>query len=82
MQGRRIYDVQAFIEKPDPLRARAFCESGEYLWNTGVFVWQTGVFLAAVEQHMPGLFFGLQRIAADPASLKAVFQTFEDISVD
>ena len=82
LQGRRIYAVQAFTEKPDPTLARAFWESGEYLWNTGTFVWQTSVFLAAVEQHMPGLFAGLQRIAADPASLRAVYPTFEDISVD
>lgn len=31
---------------------------------------------------MPGLFAGLQRIDFDPASLRAVYPTFEDISVD
>jgi mannose-1-phosphate guanylyltransferase len=82
LQGCRVYDVQAFVEKPEPALARAFCESGEYLWNTGTFVWQTSVFLAAVEQHMPGLFAGLQRIAADPGALAAVYPALEDISVD
>jgi mannose-1-phosphate guanylyltransferase len=82
LQGNQIYETQAFVEKPDPVQARAFYESGEYLWNTGTFIWQTSVFLAAVEQHMPGLFAGLQRIAADPGALAEVYPTFQDISVD
>jgi mannose-1-phosphate guanylyltransferase len=77
-----IYEVKSFTEKPDPPLARKLCESGEYLWNTGTFVWQTGVFLSAVEEHMPELFAGLQRIAASPKSLAAIFPTFQDVSVD
>ncbi len=77
-----IYAAQSFIEKPDPLLTRLFFESKEYLWNTGTFVWRSDVFLAAVEQHMPALWAGLQRIAADPESLAEVFPTFQDISVD
>ena len=78
----RIYEVKSFIEKPDPVLARTLCESGEYLWNTGTFVWQTCIFLAAVEQQMPALFAGLQRIAASPKSLAAIYPTFRGISVD
>jgi mannose-1-phosphate guanylyltransferase len=82
LQGCQVYETQSFVEKPDPLLARTFYESGEYLWNTGTFVWQTGVFLAAVEKHLPGLFAGLMRIAADPGALATVYPTFQDISVD
>jgi mannose-1-phosphate guanylyltransferase len=82
LEGCSIYAVRSFIEKPDPPLARAYCESGEYLWNTGTFVWQAGVFLAAVQQHMPALFEGLQRIAAAPESLAEVYPAFPDISVD
>jgi mannose-1-phosphate guanylyltransferase len=78
----QVFEVKSFVEKPDPLLARTLCESGEYLWNTGTFVWQTRVFLSEVEQHMPALFAGLQRIAADPNSLAAIYPTFPDISVD
>ena len=82
LEGCPIYEARSFIEKPDPVLARVLCESGEYLWNTGTFVWGAGVFLSAVEQHMPALFAGLQRIAADPQSLAAIYPTFQDISVD
>jgi mannose-1-phosphate guanylyltransferase len=82
LEGCGIYAAQSFVEKPGPLLARDFFESKEYLWNTGTFVWQSGVFLAAVEQHMPALWAGLQRITADPKSLAEVFPTFQDISVD
>jgi len=30
--------VAQFVEKPDAARARAFVESGEYLWNSGMFL--------------------------------------------
>ena len=73
LEGCGIYAAQSFIEKPDPLLARLFFESKEYLWNTGTFVWRSGVFLATVEQHMPALWAGLQRIAADPECLAEVF---------
>ena len=82
LEGCRTYEVKSFIEKPDPSLARLLFESREYLWNTGTFIWQTGVFLSAVEQHMPALFAGLQRIAADPENLAAVYPNFQDISVD
>jgi mannose-1-phosphate guanylyltransferase len=82
LEGCPIYEARTFIEKPDGHLARLLCESGDYLWNTGTFVWQTDVFLLAVQQHMPALFAGLQRIAAVPESLADIYPTFEDISVD
>jgi mannose-1-phosphate guanylyltransferase len=82
LEGCRVYEVSSFIEKPNADLARRYYESQEYLWNTGTFVWQAGVFLAVVKQHMPALFAGLQRIAADADSLREIYPTFEDISVD
>lgn len=34
-----LYEVKSFSEKPQQGYARAFLESGEFLWNTGIFLW-------------------------------------------
>lgn len=77
-----VYEVQAFIEKPETAKAQRFLESSEYLWNTGTYAWQAPVFIAALAQHLPRLSAGLERIAADPGRLGELYPDFEDISVD
>ena len=34
----KVYTVQSFVEKPERDFARAFMESGEFLWNTGLML--------------------------------------------
>ncbi|MBR1732776.1 MAG: NTP transferase domain-containing protein [Alloprevotella sp.] len=34
-----LYTVQSFTEKPETAYAKAFVETGEFLWNTGLFLW-------------------------------------------
>ncbi len=34
-----IFEASAFVEKPDYERAKAYCDSQEYLWNIGSFAW-------------------------------------------
>ncbi|WP_420448213.1 mannose-1-phosphate guanylyltransferase [Candidatus Palauibacter sp.] len=33
-------EVRRFVEKPDLAAARAYLESGRFLWNSGIFVWR------------------------------------------
>ncbi len=40
--------VDAFVEKPDAERARAYVESGQYLWNAGIFAVRASVWIDAV----------------------------------
>jgi len=57
-----IYEVEKFTEKPDETTAVRFLQEGGYYWNSGMFVWRAAVILAAIEQHMPALYAGLQEI--------------------
>ena len=45
--------VDAFVEKPNAEKAKAFVESGSYLWNGGMFVWRAEVILKAFDEFMP-----------------------------
>jgi len=62
--GRLVYHVESFKEKPDLGRAKAFLESGEYYWNSGMFCWKASVILREIERFMPELHAGLQAIDA------------------
>jgi mannose-1-phosphate guanylyltransferase/mannose-6-phosphate isomerase len=39
-----FHDVISFEEKPSLEKARAYLESGDYLWNCGIFIFKLGLF--------------------------------------
>ncbi len=86
--GERLFRAARFLEKPDPVRARAFLDSGEYLWNSGMFVWRRSVFLDAIEAGRPALAGALRNFGAVGSEsgfedrLREVFPALESISVD
>jgi mannose-1-phosphate guanylyltransferase len=55
--------VLEFREKPPLATAKAYLESGEYLWNASTFVWRTDVFLAELERQRPDIHARLTTIA-------------------
>ena len=78
-----------FVEKPDPARAQAMLESGNYLWNSGIFLFRASDMVAAFRQHMPAMLeqvtqavaeaqedIGFLRLAPGP------WAQLEDISID
>ena len=51
----QAHGICAFIEKPNAVDARAFVESGEYLWNSGLFVVKASAWLSALESFRPDI---------------------------
>jgi mannose-1-phosphate guanylyltransferase len=47
--------VKTFTEKPNLKLAKAFLESGDFVWNSGIFVWKIPSILKAFERYMPEL---------------------------
>lgn len=43
-----VHEVADFIEKPDVQRARAYLESGGFLWNSGIFMMKASVWKRAL----------------------------------
>jgi len=60
----RIYPVEAFREKPDEQTAKAYLESGRYLWNSGMFVWKAQTILARLTEFLPDCAEPLKMIQA------------------
>ncbi|HEV2088547.1 MAG TPA: mannose-1-phosphate guanylyltransferase, partial [Cryptosporangiaceae bacterium] len=82
------YAVGAFKEKPTAELARAYLDSGQYVWNASMFVWRVDALLDELARQRPALHAGLLRIADAwdspdrDAVLGAVWPTLEKISID
>ena len=61
-----MFEVGAFVEKPDAPTARRYLEAGTYLWNSGMFFLTAGRMLAEARRHMPALGAALDGFVAAP----------------
>ena len=64
--------VERFVEKPDLETAKAYVESGQYLWNSGIFVIKASVWLDKITQCRPDIAGACQQ-AFDAATRDADF---------
>ncbi len=39
-RGDGVFDVEAFVEKPDAAKAATYLASGDYCWNSGMFAFR------------------------------------------
>ncbi len=87
-QNPSVFSVKRFIEKPDLPRAEKFYGDNRYYWNSGIFIWRVPVILQRMEEEMPALYEGLQRIEAaigtdgQATVLEEVFPHLPAISID
>lgn len=83
-----IHQVLSFAEKPNLSTAKAFVESGDFLWNSGIFVWKVSSILNEFQKHMPDLYDELMVLkpAIDTTDfndvLKVVYGRLRSISID
>jgi mannose-1-phosphate guanylyltransferase len=61
--GRTVYRVRSIREKPPRPEAERFLAQGGFCWNSGMFVWKVSTILAAIDEFLPELARGLERIA-------------------
>jgi mannose-1-phosphate guanylyltransferase/mannose-6-phosphate isomerase len=83
-----IFNVQAFVEKPNLETAREYVRNGAYYWNSGIFIWKTRTLLAEIEKHVPVLHQGLNEIRPHIGTdretdvIRDVFKKLDSISID
>jgi mannose-1-phosphate guanylyltransferase len=86
-EGRRIYRVEKFTEKPNGAVARRYVASGKYLWNGGMFIWRASTLLDHFERFQPAVARSLSRIARTGGVrarvvLKSLYPRLPKISID
>jgi mannose-1-phosphate guanylyltransferase len=80
--------VRRFTEKPDPQRAAAFVEAGNYFWNSGMFMWSARTLVDALGEYLPKTATILEEIAAAYRTSKfskvfrKLYPQCENISID
>ena len=50
-EGKLLYKVEKFIEKPPLPLAKIYTTSGNYYWNANQYVWRADTYLKALNEH-------------------------------
>ncbi len=50
-----VYEVERFVEKPDPATAETYVAAGTYQWNSGIFLFSAKAYLNELERLNPGV---------------------------
>lgn len=81
-QAPDVRHVQAFVEKPERVRAEDYLADGGYLWNAGIFVVRAATLLDLLAEEHPELARTLRQIAADPGQLGQLWGSLTRIAID
>ncbi len=83
-----MFDVKAFVEKPDKSRAETYLASGNYMWNSGMFIWKVSAIIRAFEKYCPSITRTIGAIGQDldtprePDAIREAYECVESISID
>ncbi|MBW3015178.1 NTP transferase domain-containing protein [Candidatus Woesearchaeota archaeon] len=80
-----VYKIKSFREKPNLETAKAYLETGNYLWNSGMYAFKISTLFNAIKEFMPALYQSLMRIKESCFSeeiIKEEFEKLESISID
>ncbi|MFK5634594.1 mannose-1-phosphate guanylyltransferase [Ornithinimicrobium sp. LYQ103] len=77
-----VRHVEAFVEKPDAERARAYVAAGDHLWNAGMFVVRATTLLELLALEHPEMVTLLRRMAADRSTIDAGWGSLTRIAID
>ncbi len=58
-RGNGAFQVEAFVEKPDPATAARYISDSAYSWNAGIFVFRADAILNALKRHLPAVYEAL-----------------------
>lgn len=88
IEGRPVYKLDKFTEKPKLSVAKKFLASGNYFWNGNQYVWRADTFLKALNKHTSVISKGLRLIGKaistkmEESVIKTEYEKMPEISVD
>lgn len=83
-----VFQVAAFVEKPDAATAQDYLRDGNYLWNGGMFVWKADQILHELARYQPELsttltlFDKVIGTIDEQSILRALWSTIEAQAID
>ncbi|MBI4058730.1 mannose-1-phosphate guanylyltransferase [Candidatus Microgenomates bacterium] len=88
IDGKAVYRVDKFIEKPPLTLAKKFTASGQYYWNGNFYVWRADTLMAALKKHAPKIGHGLEMVeqtigqSNEREVIAKTYRSIETISID
>lgn len=86
--GRSVYSVKKFKEKPNKKNAEKMIETNDHVWNSGMFIWQVNNILSEIALQMPELFTKLKTISGSwessqrEESIEKIWETLIPETID
>ncbi|SNR97245.1 mannose-1-phosphate guanylyltransferase (GDP) [Belliella buryatensis] len=80
--------VKTFTEKPNAKLAKAFIESGDFVWNSGMFAWKVQSIIHAFEKFMPEVAeifeegFAFYDTDREEAFINKAYSQVKNVSID
>ena len=62
INNHKVIKVDAFVEKPNKEKAKAYIKEGNYLWNGGMFLWGADNILNQIEKYSNDTYKALKDI--------------------
>ncbi|MGA1862851.1 mannose-1-phosphate guanylyltransferase/mannose-6-phosphate isomerase [Deferribacter thermophilus] len=77
--GKTVYEVKQFHEKPDLNTAKKYLESGKFFWNSGIFMFSIETFIEEIEKYEPEIY---ELFSNSFETMKKDFHKMPEISID
>lgn len=78
-----VYNVHSFKEKPEFDVAKAYVESGNYLWNCSYFVGSLNTFENSMRSYAPETYGNYQKLTVAPAEdYEKAYLSFQNVAID
>jgi len=83
-----VYKVKTFAEKPNIETAKAFIESGDFLWNSGMFIFRVDTMMEEIKTNIRDLHESLLKLEKSLMSkdfekeLERIYGQLKGISID
>ncbi len=65
IDGRGVFRVERFVEKPDLKTAQEYTRSGDYYWNSGIFLMRADRWLEEIAKFRPDILQACQAAMAE-----------------
>jgi mannose-1-phosphate guanylyltransferase len=85
--GKKVFKVEAFVEKPDLKTATVYLKSWQYLWNASYFFWRVKDMITWLEKYQAKTARGLKKIVAldaeeDGNAIAKLYRSFDSEPID
>jgi len=91
IDGSQVYEVKAFVEKPDLKTAEKYLQSWEYLWNGAYYFFGAKQVLSWVKKYRPEMYKTLEEVeklqlsdgnGVAQSKIKELFQSIEEEQIE